>query len=84
MHEKSSIFGKSIRHLTEVLSLLKSIRNLTEVKETEIRGRGYARVWKTQLLSLVKTIEKLIFATVLTTIGSHLETVIAKKYSPFN
>ena len=35
MREMNSTLVNSIQNLTEVLSLLKSIRNLTKVKETE-------------------------------------------------
>ena len=35
MRKKNSTFAKSIRNLTKVLFVLKSIQNLTEVKETE-------------------------------------------------
>ena len=61
--------------MKRILSLLKSIRNFTEVKETEIPGRGYVRVWKTQLLGLVKKFDKLIFVAAHNT----TEAVTAKK-----
>ena len=66
MHEKNSIFGKSIQ-------------NLTEVKETEKFMDADMREFGKRSFLVSKKIEKLIFVTAHKTTGSHLKAVTAKK-----
>ena len=70
---------KNIQNLIEVLTLLKSVRNLTEVKERE-------KLMEADLPSLLnaafksrKKTEKLIFVTTHKTTRSHLEALLQKK-----
>ena len=73
--------------MKRILSLLKSIRNLTEVKETEKSMDTDMREFGKRSFSIKQKIEKLIYVTVDKTAGSHLKGSYFKKskfHSLFN